>query len=104
MSFYIVELACPRNPRESQHSHGVAGRYGSTRGGSNAGANLEASPGGGGPETHGTSMGAVTDPTGAVVPGAKVTITNMGTSVKRTFVTDSFGACALSLLALGTTE
>jgi len=40
----------------------------------------------------GTVAGTVLDPTGAVVSGAKVTVTNMGTNVARTFVTDNSGA------------
>lgn len=39
----------------------------------------------------GTIVGTVTDPTGAVMPGAKVTLTNLGTSVKRNVETDNQG-------------
>lgn len=39
----------------------------------------------------GTITGTVQDPSGAVVLGAKVTVTNVGTNVRRTFVTDDSG-------------
>ncbi len=42
--------------------------------------------------SFGTILGNVTDPTGAVLVGAKVTITNTQTGVSRTVVTDSAGA------------
>lgn len=40
---------------------------------------------------QGTILGHVTDPSGAVVPGAQVTITNLDTNVSRTFTTNSSG-------------
>jgi len=39
----------------------------------------------------GTILGSVTDTTGAAVPGATVTLTNLGTGLTRTVVTDSVG-------------
>jgi hypothetical protein len=41
--------------------------------------------------TSGAIQGTVTDPTGAVVPGAEVTITNIATNVTRTTKTDNSG-------------
>ncbi len=38
-----------------------------------------------------TILGTVTDPTGAVVPGVKVSVTNVGTGVIRTFRTNEVG-------------
>ena len=48
-----------------------------------------------------TLLGIVTDASGAVVPGAKVTTTETNTSVSRTRETDSSGNYALSALAPG---
>ena len=41
--------------------------------------------------TSGTIQGAITDPAGAVVPGATITITNTGTHAFRSFTADSRG-------------
>jgi hypothetical protein len=41
--------------------------------------------------TSGTIQGSITDPAGAIVPGATITITNTGTHAFRTFTTDSRG-------------
>src|SRR3984885_3447754 len=41
--------------------------------------------------TSGTIQGSITDPAGAVVPGATITITNTGTQASRTFTADSRG-------------
>jgi hypothetical protein len=41
--------------------------------------------------TSGTIQGSITDPAGAVVPGATITITNTGTQAFRTFTADSRG-------------
>ncbi len=49
----------------------------------------------------GTINGVVTDPSGAVVPHAQVTITNLGTSGERTLETDSNGAFVASALPFG---
>ena len=50
----------------------------------------------------GSIAGLVTDPAGAVVPHAKVTITNLGTAVERTLETDSGGNFVASALPSGT--
>ena len=47
-------------------------------------------------------LGTVTDPTGAVIPGATVTLTNNGTHEKRTTTTSSSGDYTFSLLPVGT--
>jgi Carboxypeptidase regulatory-like domain len=44
-----------------------------------------------GQSTYGAIAGLVTDPTGAAVPGAQVTLTNVGTSEKRTQATGADG-------------
>jgi hypothetical protein len=44
-----------------------------------------------GQSSTGSIVGTVTDASGAVVPGVKITITNMGTGVQITPVTDSLG-------------
>jgi Carboxypeptidase regulatory-like domain len=45
--------------------------------------------------------GTITDPTGAVVVGAKVTLTNIGTNVARTVVSDKDGAFLFTLVPIG---
>ena len=50
----------------------------------------------------GTIVGTVTDPTGAVIPGAKVTAVNLGTNEKRVFTTNEFGTYELNNLFPGT--
>ena len=52
--------------------------------------------------TTGVIEGIVTDPSGAVVPGAQVTITNVGTGFERRATTDEFGFYRAILLPLGT--
>ena len=47
-------------------------------------------------------LGTVTDPTGAVIPQAKVTVTNVGTQEARTALTDASGNYDFSLLPVGT--
>ena len=42
-------------------------------------------------ESRGTVRGVVTDPTHAVVPGAKVTLRNIDTNVERSMQADSSG-------------
>ncbi|HKR59609.1 MAG TPA: TonB-dependent receptor [Pyrinomonadaceae bacterium] len=55
-----------------------------------------------GAQTHkATVRGTVTDPSEAVVVGAEVTLTNMGTSESRTTVSDTDGAYAISSLPAG---
>ena len=49
----------------------------------------------------GTILGNVKDNTGAGVPGAQVTATNLGTQVSRTTVTDAEGQYSLPLLSVG---
>jgi ABC-type Na+ efflux pump permease subunit len=46
-------------------------------------------------------LGSVTDPSGAVVQNAKVTVTNLGTSATRTAVTNDRGEYIFSLLPNG---
>ncbi len=50
----------------------------------------------------GTIVGTVTDATGAVIPGAKVTAANIGTNEKREFTTNEFGTYELNNLFPGT--
>src|SRR6267154_4429438 len=49
----------------------------------------------------GSIVGTVTDPTGAVVSGAKVEITNKGTGQTQSFTTSSAGAYASGALTPG---
>ncbi len=49
----------------------------------------------------GAVRGTVTDPSGAIVPGAKVTVTNVATSVSATATTDSAGQYAIRNLQIG---
>ena len=49
----------------------------------------------------GTILGSVKDAQGAVVPGATVTATNLGTKFSRETVTDGAGEYALRLLPIG---
>ncbi|MFN0122691.1 MAG: TonB-dependent receptor domain-containing protein, partial [Blastocatellia bacterium] len=46
-------------------------------------------------------VGAVTDNSGAVLPNAKVTLTNIGTNISRTATTDESGAYTFNLLPVG---
>ena len=48
-----------------------------------------------------TLQGTVTDETGAVIPGAKITVTNEATSVARTTLTDSSGNYLVAALPVG---
>ncbi len=50
---------------------------------------------------RGGIQGTVTDPNGAVVPGAEVTITSPDTGLTRTIVTDDSGAYSVSELPIG---
>ncbi len=50
----------------------------------------------------GTIAGSVTDPSGAVIPHATVTVTNVGTSVDTTLQTDNGGGFVASALPFGT--
>jgi hypothetical protein len=49
----------------------------------------------------GTINGTVTDPSGAVVPNASLTIANLGTGIKRTLTTDSAGNFTASAMPFG---
>jgi hypothetical protein len=51
---------------------------------------------------RGTILGTVTDAQGAVVPGAKVTVKNVGTGLERTTETSADGSYALPELPIGT--
>jgi hypothetical protein len=51
---------------------------------------------------RGTILGTVTDPSGAVVSGAKVTVKNVGTGLERTTQTSADGSYALPELQIGT--
>src|SRR2546423_3214023 len=53
---------------------------------------------------RGTILGTVTDPNGALVPGAKVTAKNIGTGIERETVTDGEGNYTLAELPIGTYE
>src|SRR5579871_1587716 len=46
-------------------------------------------------------LGTVTDSTGAIVPGATVTLKNLGTGVSRTATTSGSGDYAFDLLQVG---
>jgi len=52
--------------------------------------------------TFGEILGSVHDPSGAVLPGAQVTLTNTGTSATRTAVTDTSGSYAFQNIDVGT--
>jgi hypothetical protein len=51
---------------------------------------------------RGTLTGSVTDTTGAVLPGATVTVTNNATGINETAVTNSQGSYTIPLLSSGT--
>ncbi|HWY67107.1 MAG TPA: carboxypeptidase regulatory-like domain-containing protein [Terriglobales bacterium] len=53
-------------------------------------------------QTLATVQGQVTDPSGAVIPGATVTVTNTATSVSQTAKTDSSGNYRIPALPIGT--
>jgi hypothetical protein len=55
-------------------------------------------------QTTATLSGVVSDASGAVLPGAQVTVTNTGTGVKRAVTTDSAGRFTASQLAPGPYE
>ena len=54
--------------------------------------------------TTGTIMGTVSDSTGAVIPGASVTVRNVETGITREATTDAAGRYRLSRLGLGRYE
>src|SRR5579862_5030013 len=49
-----------------------------------------------------TVFGAITDPSGAVVPGVSVTIVSQGTGLKRSVLTDTAGEYRFAGLPVGT--
>jgi hypothetical protein len=49
----------------------------------------------------GTITGSVTDPSGAVVANAKITVTNTGTGVEKTYSSDTSGNFVASALPFG---
>ncbi len=51
---------------------------------------------------RGTILGTVTDPSGAVLAGAKVTVKNVGTGLERTSETSADGSYSLPELPIGT--
>jgi hypothetical protein len=51
---------------------------------------------------RGTILGTITDPSGAVVAGATVTVKNVGTGLERTMQTSADGSYALPELPIGT--
>jgi hypothetical protein len=51
--------------------------------------------------TYGSLAGTVTDPSGGVIPGAAITLANLGTSEKRTTATDSVGTYRFANLLPG---
>src|ERR1700761_3331971 len=54
-----------------------------------------------GQNTTGSITGRLTDPTGAVIAGAKVTVRNLGTAEVRTLTTDASGDFTATLLLPG---
>src|SRR5437867_13442044 len=53
-------------------------------------------------DSTGRIIGTVSDPSGAVVPGAKVTITNTATDFSRSATTDNDGSYQILLVPVGT--
>jgi Carboxypeptidase regulatory-like domain len=51
--------------------------------------------------TTGTIVGIVTDPSGAAIPAAQITATNMGTSLKRTVQSNGAGEYRIEFLPVG---
>src|SRR5688572_20264279 len=49
----------------------------------------------------GTILGIVVDPQDAPIPGAKITVTNSGTNIARTFTTDDRGSYTFPFLVPG---
>ena len=52
-------------------------------------------------QNYGKILGTVTDPGGAVIPGAKVTVTNTATRVSRDAITDKDGFYQVLSLPIG---
>src|SRR5579862_1367431 len=57
-----------------------------------------------GQESRGTISGAVTDPSGAAIPGAKITVTEIQTGTKVPTVSDSGGQYTAAFLLPGEYE
>jgi Carboxypeptidase regulatory-like domain/TonB dependent receptor len=55
-----------------------------------------------GQSTTGTILGSVTDPSGAVVPGVVVTVTDLGTGITTSSSSDGHGDYVVTPLAIGT--
>ena len=55
-------------------------------------------------DATGRIIGNVTDPSGAPIPGAQVTVTNMGTKIVQTTKTDNTGFYQVLNLPIGTYE
>ena len=55
-----------------------------------------------GQSTTGTIVGSVTDPSGAVVPGVVITVTDLGTNITAKATTDGHGDYVVTPLAIGT--
>lgn len=55
-----------------------------------------------GQQTTGTISGTISDESGAVMPGVRVTVTNTGTGIGRTMTTDGRGYYTAPLLPVGT--
>src|SRR5687767_8188208 len=53
-------------------------------------------------EYRGTVSGTVTDPNGSVVPGARVTVKNVGTNIAANVVTNESGSFTVPFLVPGT--
>jgi len=53
-------------------------------------------------EITGSISGVVSDPTGALIPGVKVTVTNTGTNVSKSVITGASGAYRVPFLFFGT--
>src|SRR5262249_9180264 len=51
---------------------------------------------------RGTILGTINDPSGAVIPGVSITITNTGTGQSRATITDERGQYEVAPLAIGT--
>src|SRR5215813_6547676 len=50
---------------------------------------------------RGTILGTVRDTTGAVLPGVTVTVTNLGTNISQSFITDETGTYVVTALLPG---
>src|SRR5215831_19400406 len=98
----------PRNREEVPGRMGLAGNSGFLRGGNMqikwklAGAVILAPAALLAQSTFGTILGTVSDSSGAIVPRAKITITNQAENVSRATITDQFGNYEMLNLKAGT--